>query len=336
MYFVFSLIALLCWSGSDIFSKVGTCQKDKLSQWRVIFAVGVIMGIHAILTIILSAFIDVSTMPAFLKSVIYTDFKIIDFIHYLPVAFIYLSAMVIGYMGLRYIELSVSSPICNSSGSVAFVVCVILGIAGLSEMNTGDVVLTVLGVFCITFGIIFLGITEYKEDDEVKLARQNETLFKYQKSFIAILIPVIYLFMDALGTVGDQIISEKGLFEISEYASNTAFELTSLLFALFAIFFVKVIKKEKFFSFLTKQSDSRSSINKFLILGGLCETVGQMFYMSVMFSSFSAGMPIISSYCAVSAIWSRIFLKEKLSPKHYIAISITFLGIVLLGIFSPV
>ena len=27
--------------------------------------------------------------------------------------------------------------------------------------------------------------------------------------------------------------------------------------------------------------------------------------------------PIISSYCAASVLWSRIFLKEKLSWKHY-------------------
>ena len=27
--------------------------------------------------------------------------------------------------------------------------------------------------------------------------------------------------------------------------------------------------------------------------------------------------PIIASYCAASVLWSRIFLKEKLSWKHY-------------------
>jgi uncharacterized membrane protein len=44
MYFIFSLIALLSWSGSDLFSKMGTNQKDKNSHWKVIFAVGVIMA----------------------------------------------------------------------------------------------------------------------------------------------------------------------------------------------------------------------------------------------------------------------------------------------------
>ena len=46
--FVFSIIALLCWSGSDLFSKIGSRQNDKLSHWKVGIAVGLVMGIHAI------------------------------------------------------------------------------------------------------------------------------------------------------------------------------------------------------------------------------------------------------------------------------------------------
>ena len=102
--FIFALIALLCWSGSDLFSKLGTSQKDGRSHWRVIFAVGTIMGIHALITIIVSAiFPSLASAPDWIKTMIYTDFKLIDFVYYLPIAAIYLAAMVIGYAGLRYI-----------------------------------------------------------------------------------------------------------------------------------------------------------------------------------------------------------------------------------------
>lgn len=336
-YFIFALIALFAWSGSDLFSKLGTSQKDKNSHWHVIFAVGVIMGLHAVITIICSSFIkDTTAIPSWLLSVIYTDFKPMDFVRYLPVAFIYLAAMVIGYVGLRYIELSVSSPICNSSGSLALVICII---AGWATVNGGSIA----GVILVTVGIILLGIVEYYENDEIKLARQDKSNFKYTKSIWAILIPVIYLVMDALGTVGDQIISEYELFEMSEYASNTAFEFTSLCFAIFAFIYVKFIKKQRFFDFGTcngteNETDNgeAKALRRNLLLGGLCETVGQIFYMAVMFSDFDAGMPMISAYCVLSVIWSRIFLKEKLSYKHYIAIILTFAGIILLGVFSPV
>lgn len=318
MFFAFSIVALLCWSGSDLFSKLGTKQDDKLSEWKVIFAVGLIMGIHAVLTLIGGMFINEETTPKWICSLFYTDFKFIDLIHYFPIAFIYLSAMVIGYKGLRYIELSVSSPICNSSGSLALLICVLFGLAEL-DLVSG------IGCGLVAIGILSLGFTEYFENDEARMLRQQKSQRKYTKSVIAILIPVIYLIIDALGTVGDQFIAEKELFGLSDYASNTAFEFTSLLIGLFGLFYVKVIKKEKFF---TK--------NKYLYYGGLCETLGQVFYMAVMFSDFSAGMAIISAYCAVSVLWSRIFLKEKLSLMHYVSIIITFLGIVLLGVFSPV
>lgn len=327
-YFIFALVALFAWSGSDLFSKLGTSQKDKNSHWHVIFAVGVIMGIHAVITIIFGSFIDPDTIPSWLASVIYTDFKPMDFVKYLPIAFIYLAAMVIGYVGLRYIELSVSSPICNSSGSLALVICLFFGWATIDGW-------TIAGVALVTVGIIMLGIVEYRESDEIKLARQNKSNFKYTKSLWAILIPVIYLFMDAMGTVGDQLVSELELFDMSEYASNTAFEFTSLCFAVFAFIYVKFIKKQKFF-YLGEEAARDKVLKRNLLLGGLCETVGQIFYMAVMFSDFDAGMPMISAYCVLSVVWSRIFLKEKLSYKHYIAIALTFAGIILLGIFSPV
>lgn len=328
MYFIFALVALFAWSGSDLFSKLGTSQKDKNSHWHVIFAVGVVMGIHAVITIIFGSFIDPDNTPSWILSVIYSDFKPMDFVRYAPIAFIYLAAMVVGYVGLRYIELSVSSPICNSSGSLALVICLIFGWATL---NGGSIA----GVILVTLGIISLGIVEYRESDEVKLARQDGSNFKYTKSLWAILIPIIYLFMDAMGTVGDQLVSELELFDMSEYASNTAFEFTSLCFAIFAFLYVKLVKKEKFFSFGVEDGEDKS-LKRNLILGAICETVGQIFYMSVMFSDFDAGMPMISAYCVLSVVWSRIFLKEKLSYKHYIAIALTFAGIILLGIFSPV
>ena len=44
--------------------------------------------------------------------------------------------------------------------------------------------------------------------------------------------------------------------------------------------------------------------------------------------------PIISSYCLASVLWSRLFLKEKLSWKHYACIAVTFAGILIMGIYD--
>ena len=318
MYYIFSILALLCWSGSDLFSKMGTKEHDKNSHWKVVFAVGLIMGIHFFMTLIGGAVIDrtigVDGVNKIVASLLYTDFKPIDFVIYLPVAGLYILAMVLGYIGLRYIELSISSPICNSSGALAFLLCVIFGIFSTDDITA----VTVIGVVMITAGIIAWGFVEKKEDEEIKKARQEMANRKYTKSILAFLLPISYLIIDALGTVGDELMFAKT--DITDYAANSAFELTFFVLAIFAFIWIKLVKKDTIFKG-----------NKNLFRGGLCETVGQVFYMAVMFSNFSAGMVIISAYCAISVLWSRIFLKEKMSWKHYAAIAVVIAGIVILG-----
>ena len=318
MFYIFSILALLCWSGSDLFSKMGTRERDKNSHWKVVFAVGLIMGIHFFITLIGGAVIDntvgVDAVPKVIASIFYTDFKPFDFIRYFPVAALYILAMVLGYIGLRYIELSISSPICNSSGALAFLLCLLFGIFSLEELTA----VTVIGIVLITIGIVGLGFVEQNEDEEIKKARQERANRKYTKSILAFLLPILYLVIDALGTAGDELIFIKT--DITDYAANSAFELTFFCLAIFAFIWIKFIKKDNIFKG-----------NKHLFFGGFCETVGQIFYMAVLFSDFSVGMVIISAYCAISVLWSRVFLKEKMSWKHYLMIALVISGIVILG-----
>lgn len=43
-WFILALIAMLCWSGSDLFSKMGSKPDDKLSHWKMVMAVGLVIG----------------------------------------------------------------------------------------------------------------------------------------------------------------------------------------------------------------------------------------------------------------------------------------------------
>ena len=128
MWFWLSLIALLCWSGSDLFSKIG-CRDadDKLAHLKMVIAVGVVMGLHAAYEIFIGG-VSISW------HVIWT---------YLPVSLLYIVSMALGYIGLRYIELSISSPICNSSGALVAVLCLITGT--LDESITGAMRWMVIG-----------------------------------------------------------------------------------------------------------------------------------------------------------------------------------------------
>ena len=127
MWFWLSLIALLCWSGSDLFSKIG-CQgeDDHLAHLKMVIAVGTVMGLHAAFEIFIGG-TEISW------SIIWT---------YLPVSLLYIGSMTLGYLGLRYIELSVSSPICNSSGAlVAVMTLLFVGGEDYSPLALGAIVL---------------------------------------------------------------------------------------------------------------------------------------------------------------------------------------------------
>ena len=298
-WFIFSVIALLCWSFSDLFSKLGCADsRDKHSALKMVTAVGVVMGIHAAYTLI---FTDV-------------EFTFKTMLTYLPVSLLYISSMTIGYVGLRFIELSISSPICNSSGALVSVICII----------TGAVLVNVqyVAIALVAVGVVGLGIAEMTEDDELRKARQSKSNYKYTKSFLAILLPVIYCLLDALGTFADSLVLEK----LDEDAANTAYELTFLICGIICFIYVKFIKKDKF---LPKKEAPK-------YIGAAFETAGQFAYIYALADSEHVALsaPIISAYCAASVLWGRIFLKEKLSWKHYLCIFLTVAGIVILGIYD--
>lgn len=301
MWFWLSLAALLCWSGSDLFSKLG-CQdaRDKYSHLKMVMAVGLVMGLHAAYEI-------------FVGGTVISWHVILT---YLPVSFLYILSMAVGYVGLRYIELSVSSPICNSSG--ALVAVLVLATDGIGSTSP----LQLAAVGCVCLGVIFLGITEATEDEDLRRARQDASNRHYAKSWIAITIPIIYCLLDAFGTFADN----RVLMTLDEDAANVAYELTFLAVGVCCAIYVLGIKKQKL---IPKMEAPKYA-------GAVFETAGQFAYIYAIADQehIALAAPIISAYCAASVIWGRVFLKEKLSLKHYASIALVVAGIVILGIFD--
>lgn len=301
MWFWFSIIALICWSGSDLFSKIG-CQDadDKYSHLKMVIAVGVVMGLHAAYEIFIGG-TEISW------PIIWT---------YLPVSLLYILSMAIGYIGLRYIELSISSPICNSSGALVAVLCLIFG--GIGELAGAQLIATAL----VCIGVIGLGFVEAHEDEELRAARQDESNHHYAKSALALILPIVYCLLDALGTFADSRVLET----LDEDSANCAYELTFLFAAIVCLIYVLIIKRDRL---IPKREAPKYA-------GAIFETAGQFAYIYALADSDHVALsaPIISAYCVASVLWSRLFLKEKLSWKHYAMIAIVVMGIVILGIFD--
>ena len=306
MWFWFSIIALLCWSGSDLFSKIG-CRdaRDKYSHLKMVMAVGVVIGLHAAYEVFAGG----------------TEISLAILWTYLPVSLLYILSMAMGYVGLRYIELSISSPICNSSGAlVAVLTLLFIGTEGYSSLAFFAIVLV-----CV--GAIGLGVVEAREDDELRIERQKESNYKYTKSFMALAMPAAYCLLDAAGTFADNFVIEKiGAMVVSgegEASANVAYELTFLLAGVLCFIYVVLVKKDR----LVPKMEAPKYV------GAVCETAGQFAYIYAIADQEHLAMsaPIISSYCAASVLWSRLFLKEKLSWKHYLMIVLIVGGIAIMG-----
>ena len=306
MWFWLALITLVCWSGSDLFSKIG-CRdgSDKYGHLKMVMAVGVVMGLHAAYEIFIGgAVINLSIM-----------------LTYLPVSLLYILSMAMGYLGLRYIELSISSPICNASGALVAILAIIT-----SGESYPPLVLVAIGIVCM--GVIGLGIVEAREDDDLRAARQESGNFKYSKSWLALALPIAYCILDAAGTFADNLVLDKLSYVVEDFeaSANVAYELTFLAAGIICFIYVVLIKKDKL---LPKAEGPKYA-------GAIFETAGQFAYIYAIADTEHLAMsaPIISAYCAASVVWSRIFLKEKLSWKHYAMIVLVVIGIVIMGVFD--
>lgn len=304
MWFWLSLAALLCWSASDLFSKLG-CRdaSDPDSHLKMVGAVGLVMGLHAAYEIFIQK-VEISW------SVIGA---------YLPVSALYISSMALGYLALRYIELSVSSPVCNASGAVVAVICLLNGTMRI-QGTAGKLALAAVGLVCA--GVIGLGIVEAGEDEELRAARQKASNFRYAKSWLAIFLPVAYCVLDAAGTYADSVILQT----LPEESANVAYELTFLTVGIAALLYVLLIRRSP----LVPKMEAPK------YLAACFETAGQFAYIYALADEehVAVTVPVISAYCAVSVLWGRLFLKEKLSRKHYVMLVMVLFGIVLLGILD--
>ncbi|UDM80813.1 EamA family transporter [Vagococcus fluvialis] len=301
MWFIPALIAVFAWGTADLFYKIGNNEKDPNSAIKTTIMVGLVMGIHAIFYY--GFYEGITFHPAYL-------------ITYLPVSSMYILSMAIGYVGLRYIELSISSPISNSSGAVSAMLTFLI-------LGTKMVWIQFVAVAVISAAIFMLSYFEKQEADK-EIAKSGEVVEKkYRISAVAIIFPILYCVIDGLGTFLDGYYLDYAKI-LPESEANMTYEITFLMVALILLVYLRVVKKEKMSLFNEKVKG----------MAAIFETAGQFFYVGAIASNAIVVAPMIASYSIVSVIWSRIFLKEKLSNKQYVMILAIIISIAVLGFYD--
>jgi len=292
MWFIYAIITLLFWALADLFYKKGANENDKYSHLKTGIMVGFVMGVYATIYILVKGI----------------SFNFLDIIKYLPVSFFYIASMIIGYKGLRYLELSISSPIQNCSGVITAVLLFII-------FKEQIAILDMAGILIIVLGIILLSMVE-KNNEEIKKINYKKIV-----GLVALIFPIIYCILDGMGTFLDAIYLDK-LELITEDIALIAYEYTFFIYGLILFIYLKFIKKEKFS--LKGEKDR--------IGASIFETIGQFFYVFAISANSTLSIPIISCYSAISILLARIFIKEKLTNDEYISVFIILLGILVLGI----
>ena len=296
MWFIYALITLLFWALADLFYKKGANENDKYSHLKTGIMVGFVMGIHATIYILVKGI----------------NFNLLDIIKYLPVSFFYIASMIIGYKGLRYLELSISSPIQNCSGVITAVLLFII-------FKEQIAILDMTGILIIALGIILLSMVE-KNNEEIKKINYKKIV-----GIVALIFPIMYCILDGMGTFLDAIYLDK-LELITEDVALIAYEYTFFIYGLILFIYLRFVKKEKFS--LKGEKDR--------IGASIFETIGQFFYVFAISANSTLAIPIISCYSALSILLARIFIKEKLTADEYISVFIIILGILVLGISEAI
>ena len=299
----FAIGTALLWGIAELFYKKGARPDEKYSHLKICVWVGVVMGAHAIFTLLTQ---DIGYNP-------------VNLIRYLPVSLMYIISMAFSYFGMRFIEESISDPIENTAG----VICVLL-----FAIFMGDTFhwLTWVSVAVIAVGVVGVSYLENRGE-----TTRKKKLGKVM-ALVAFCMPFLYALLDAFGTFLDDAffliedVANSPLVDVTEETieavANTSYELTFALFALGLFIFLKA-KKVKF---------GPVSQNKDKVLAAVFETAGQFTYVYALGGVDAVAAPILSSVCIVSLLLSRIFLKEKLSWKTYVFITIVIIGILLLAI----
>ena len=299
----FSIATALLWGTAELFYKKGARPDEKFSHLKICVWVGIIMGAHAVFTLLTQ---DIHYNP-------------VNLLIYLPVSLFYIISMAFSYFGMRFLEESISDPIENTAG----VICTLLFVIFLQEEISA---LTWIAIAIITVGV--LGVSFLENHGETTRKK------KYGKklAIIAFCMPFLYALLDAFGTFLDDAfflvedIANAPFVDVTEETieavANTSYELTFALFALGLFIFMK--SKNVKFGAVPQHKDK--------ILAAVFETAGQFTYVYALGGVDAIAAPILSSVCVVSLLLSRIFLKEKLSWKTYAFIAVVIFGILLLAV----
>ena len=303
---------IILWGITDILYKKSSDYNDPLSQYKAFVWIGMVMGFAGAIMAICSDTLRDSIM------------MVKDNLYLIPLCIFYALAMFFGLLGAKHLDASVVSPLENIDGAItAIILYMFFFLTGRSHVTDSIGTMDIIGTVAITTGVIFLGIQEHKlSKQEMNLEEDKK---KHRLGALALIFPIIYNLVDAVSMVAVGItVSEETEVAIPDIDFFIFESLGFLVVAICMWLYMLIAKKYKYNPFKKKE----------LVRCGAAtsETLGTMTYIFAVAGNPILTAPITSSYCLVTVVLARIFLKERLTKKQYLSVAFVIVGIVLLGI----
>ena len=313
-WLILTLIATISWGVTDVFSKMSVDENDKDFHIKLTIWTGMAMGV---LFLMLLPFSESKA------SIIELSAKYIEFV---PPALLYIISIMVGFVGLKYLELSVFSPIQNASGAVAMLIILAYYLYSGRISAVSEVVSPMdwVGVVLATAGILSMAAVQHNLSREKKASDPGNN--KYRYGAVALLFPLAFCFMDAAGTVIDNFIlnGTDGQEGIGAVDYLILYNLAFFVVAVILWIYLLIVRKKPYNPF------QKSEIIK--AASGIGELLGNAFYIFAMALDPLLTGPIISAYCVVSVVLSGTVLKERLRPSQYLCVGLVLAGIIVMAV----
>ena len=311
-WLLLTLSCIILWGITDILLKKSLDYSDSLSQYKTFVWIGIVMAPAGVIMAICS--------DTLLDSIMMVK----DNLYLIPLCVFYAIALFFGLLGAKHLDASVVSPLENIDGAMAAIILYFFFLfTGRSHITDKIGLVQLVGTVAIVVGGVLLGIQEQSlSKQETHLSEDKK---RHRLGALALIFPIIYNLVDAVSMVAVGItVSEETEVAIPDIDFFIFESLGFVVVAICVWFYMLIIKKYKYNPFKKEE----------LVRCGAAtgETFGTMAFTFAVGISPILTAPITSSYCLVTIVLARIFLKERLTKKQYLSLAFLVVGIALLGV----
>ena len=311
-WLLLTLSCFILWGITDILLKKSLDYSDSLSQYKTFVWIGIVMAPAGIIMALCSETLLDSIM------------MVKDNLYLIPLCVFYAIALFFGLLGAKHLDASVVSPLENIDGAMAAIILYFFFLfTGRSHITDSIGAVQMIATLSIVVGVVLLGIQEQTLSKQE--AHLSEDKKRHRLGALALIFPIVYNLVDAASMVAMGV-TVSGETEVSiPDIDFFFFECVGFTVGAIFVWLYLLIAKKYVYNPFKKTELTRLG-------AATCETLGTLAFTIAVGISPILTAPITSSYCFVTIILARIFLKERLTKKQYLSLAFLVIGIALLGI----